>query len=237
MLDRYVIPSQSQAEDMHAPARRWWKFAACYNAAPGRYIPVLRLHEGETEGVMMRWGLIPAAAEGQAPAYRTSAVAPDELLVSEDYREPWLEGRRCILPIAGFYVWKHSPAGHRQPYFVRSADERVCGVAGLWERSVSEEDDVIESCAFIVIPSSTTDPPAEAAWPLLPAMLRREDHDSWLRARPGEAMRFLRDPRPPALSAHPVAPWVNLPDRDDPSLIEAIEPETFALGASFHPPG
>lgn len=237
MLDRYVIPPQVEVEQAFAPARRWWKFAACYNAAPGRYVPVLRLHEGSSEGVMMRWGLIPAAAEGRAPAYRTSAVAPDELLVSPDCREPWLEGRRCILPIAGFYVWQRSPAGHRQPYFVRPASGRLCGVAGLWERSVSEEDDVIESCAFIAMPPSAAGPRLGGARLPLPAILRRGDHQTWLHARPGQAMEILRALPVPDLRHHPVGPWVNVPGRDDPTLIEPVEPETFALGASFRPPG
>lgn len=237
MLDRYVIPPQGEVERAFVPARRWWKFAACYNAAPGRYVPVVRRYEGETEGVLMRWGLIPAAAEGQAPAYRTSAVAPDELLVSADYREPWLEGRRCIFPIAGFYVWQRSTAGHRQPWYVRPARERLCGVAGLWERSVTEDDDVIESCAFIVMPPSAVGLRIEGARLPLPAILSREDHERWLRARPGDAMELLRDLQPSALRYHPVGPWVNVPGRDDPALIEPVEPETFALGASFRPPG
>lgn len=237
MLERYVIPPQGEVERAFAPARRWWKFAACYNAAPGRNVPALRLHDGETEGVMMRWGLVPAAAEGRAPAYETSGVAPDELLVSVDSREPWLEGRRCILPIAGFYVWQRSLAGHRQPYYVRPAHERVCGVAGLWERSVSEDDDVIESCTFIVMPPTAAGPLLEGARLPLPAMLHRDDHDAWLRARPGEAMEFLRGLRAPALRHHPVGPWVNVPGRDDAALIEPVEPETFALGASFRSPG
>jgi putative SOS response-associated peptidase YedK len=60
MCQRYALPDQLAAEREFLPATAWWKFATRFNVAAEQYVPAIRLHQRETEGIMMRWGLIPA---------------------------------------------------------------------------------------------------------------------------------------------------------------------------------
>ena len=66
MIERYVLPDQLTTEREFAPAHCWWRFAANFNVSSTQYVPAICMHDGKAEGVMMRWGLIPATAEGQA---------------------------------------------------------------------------------------------------------------------------------------------------------------------------
>ncbi len=65
MYQRYVLPPQLAAEREFLPATAWWRFAPKFNVAAGRYVPAIRLHDGRSEGVMLRWGFIPSWFEGQ----------------------------------------------------------------------------------------------------------------------------------------------------------------------------
>ncbi|MGH8240724.1 MAG: SOS response-associated peptidase family protein, partial [Steroidobacteraceae bacterium] len=66
MCQRYVTPQAEQAEQEFGVGRRWWQFSPSFNVGPERYVPVIRMHDGQVEGVMLRWGLIPDWAEADA---------------------------------------------------------------------------------------------------------------------------------------------------------------------------
>lgn len=133
----------------------WWRFSASYNVSTRRNVPVIRLHDGESEGVMMRWGLIPDWAEGDARKACTTHASTDELDRNKAFSGAWWRSQRCILPLSGFYGWQLTPQHYLQPFFVRLVNRSVFGVAALWDRSVNkDEDDVIEGCALLTVPSN-----------------------------------------------------------------------------------
>ncbi len=107
MCERYVLPRQEDAEREFVPAHCWWKFVPSFNVAFPQYVPVLRRHEGAIEGVMMRWGLVPASAEGRAAPERIRRAS-----ISSG------SGRRRIRAIPGWRVsgdafcrWRGSMCG------------------------------------------------------------------------------------------------------------------------------
>jgi len=102
---------------------------------------------------MMLWGLVPQSAKGDVARRGCDRVRGDALQSSEDFRTAWFNGQRGIVPLAGFYVWQRTQAGYRQPYYVRLVNRLVFGVAVLWDRSVTDDDDVVESCALVTVPA------------------------------------------------------------------------------------
>ena len=119
MCDRYVLPDQAAAEREFLPTRNWWNFAPKFNVVAASYVPTIRWHEGQSEAAMMRWGFIPSWAEGATLEPPPLDVNFDEVLNSPTFRSPWLNSQRCILLMAGFYVWQLTDARYRQPYYVR----------------------------------------------------------------------------------------------------------------------
>jgi putative SOS response-associated peptidase YedK len=219
MSERLVIPDQTDAESDLCVAQPWWRFCARFNVALSQRIPVARMHGRESEGVMMRWGLVPAAAKGNLTRPGYARLRADALHSSEDFRTAWTFGQRGIVPLAGFYVWQRTAAGHRQPYYVRLVNRTVFGVAVLWERSVTDSDDVVESCALLTVPSNPL--MAEIAHTIqqMPAILRRQDYNRWLQSTVSEAAGLLETYPENLMVSHPVAPYVNHLEFDEPCLI------------------
>jgi putative SOS response-associated peptidase YedK len=220
MCERYVLPDQAAAEREFLPARAWWKFASRYNVAAQQYVPAIRWHEGQSEAVMMRWGFIPSWTEGQ-PSDSPPAIAElNDLQDSPVFRAPWLSSQRCILPAAGFYAWQLTNARYRQPYFVTLLGRSVFGLAAIWDRFVSDEDDVIESCSIVCVPPNDLMIAVANTDGRMPAVLRRRDYQTWLRGTPVEAKAALLPYTQSAMHAHAVSPRINSTAPDDVGLIQ-----------------
>jgi putative SOS response-associated peptidase YedK len=219
MCERYALPEQVSAEREFTPEQAWWKFTARFNVAVLQYAPAIRLHQGLSEAVMMRWGLIPGWAEGKFDAEPPQRIAAEEVQGSAAHRESWMAGRRCILPVAGYYVWQLTAARYRQPYFVQLSDRAVFGLAGIWDRSVGDDDDVIESFSVICVPANDLIRRVASDEPLMPAILKRRDYHIWLRGTPAEAKSALHAYPSDGMHAHAVSPRVNSASMDDAGLI------------------
>jgi putative SOS response-associated peptidase YedK len=222
MCQRYVLPDQATVEREFMPTRAWWNFAAKYNVAAQQYVPAIRWHDGQSEAVMMRWGLIPSSAEGRA-SESPLTVDADGIMDSPIFRTPWLEGQRCILPMSGFYAWQLTNKRYRQPHFVQLLDRSVFGIAAIWDRSVTEEDDVIESCSIVCVPPNELMIAIANTYGRMPAILRRKDYQTWLRGTPVAAKATLHPYTKRGMQAYPVSPRINSTAPDDPALIRPAE--------------
>lgn len=222
MCQRYALPDQATVEREFLPSRAWWSFAAKYNVAPEQYVPAIRRDEGESEAVMIRWGLIPSSAEGRA-GESPLTIDADAMMASPIFRSPWLEGQRCILPMSGFYVWQLTNRRYRQPHFIRLLERSVFGVAAIWDRSVSEDDDVIESCSIVCVAPNDLIVSVANTDGHMPAILRRKDYQTWLRGTPVAAMATLNPYNKSSMQAFPVSPRINSTAPDDPALIQRAE--------------
>jgi putative SOS response-associated peptidase YedK len=222
VCDRYVIPPQIEVEREFRVDQPWWQFTARFNVAARKPVPVLRLHEGTLEGVMLQWGLVPEWAEGDAAKACAPHMPVERLALDPATRGAWASQRRCILPAAGFYVWRMTPMRYRQPYFVRPLNRGTFGIAALWDRTVlEEEDDVLESCSIVSVTSLS--PLSEANGLAVPAILQRDDQERWLRGDLETAADSLKATARQPLTAHAISPRVNSLAYDDERLIESVE--------------
>jgi putative SOS response-associated peptidase YedK len=220
MSERLVIPNRTDAESEVSVAHPWWEFSVRFNVAVTHSVPVARLHERETEGVMMRWGLVPSAVKADLTRVGCALARSDSLQRAEDLSSAWLHGRRGIVPVAGFYIWQRTSAGYRQPYYVRLVNRLVFGVAALWERSVNDEDEVLESCALVTVPANPLLAEIGNDTDQMPAILRREDYTTWLGATVPQANEVLKSYPHIQMVTHPVGPYVDDLERDEPRLIQ-----------------
>lgn len=218
MCERYALPDQATAEREFLPSRALWNFTASFNVAPQQFVPAIRWYDGQSEAVMIRWGLTPSWAVGQLSQPLLN-INLDEIISSRVYRAPWLESQRCILPIAGFYSWQLTSAKYRQPFFIHLLGRSVFGLAAIWDRYVGEDDDVIETCSIICVPPNELMTTIANTDGHMPAILRRKDYQTWLRGTPGEAKAVLLPYRQRGMQAYPIGPRINSTAPDDPSLI------------------
>jgi putative SOS response-associated peptidase YedK len=220
MSERLVIPGRGEVESELSVAHPWWQFSVRFNVARSHSVPVARMHQRETEGVMMRWGLVPSSAKGDATRGGHAHARSDALQSAEDFRSAWFQGRRGIVPLAGFYLWQRTVGGHRQPYYVRLVNRLVFGVAVLWERSVTDDDVVVESCALVTVRANPLLAEIDSTTDQMPAILRREDYETWLGSTVAQAKELLETYPQTRMVTHPVGPYVNDLKLDEPRLIQ-----------------
>jgi len=223
MCERYVMADAEQAEREFGVVRRWWQFSPSFNVGPSRYVPVIRMHDGQAEGVMLRWGLIPDWAEADAAKACAVTASLAEVEHAAATRGGWGLGRRCIVPMFGFYAWQMTWQGHRQPFFVRLVNRQVFGVAAVWDHTEADDgDDVIESCATITVPPNSLLAELQGSASEMPAILDRRDYAVWLTAAPAVAKTVLQPLPQQHMIAHPVSPRINSFRYDDEHLIRPV---------------
>ena len=80
----------------------------------------------------LRWGLIPYWCEdrkgGRKPINAKCETVSKLPSFGDAYRR-----RRCILPIDGFFEWKHIKGKAKQPYAIAMRDGYPFGLGGVWE--------------------------------------------------------------------------------------------------------
>ncbi|GFE81076.1 DUF159 family protein [Steroidobacter agaridevorans] len=201
----------------------WWRFEPSFNVSTRNNIPVVRLHDGEREGVMMRWGLVPDWAEGDERKACTTHASTDELDRNKAFSGAWWRGQRCILPLSGFYGWQLTPNQYLQPYFARLVNRSVFGVAAIWDRTINkDEDDVIEGCAVLTVPPNDLLADVHNTAQRMPAILHRDEYEQWLRGPTARARALLRTYPQDRMVVHAVSPRINSLKYNDEQLIKPV---------------
>lgn len=190
-----------------------------YNIAPSE--PVLAVRQeagGDRRPVLLRWGLIRPGSE--------SAKAPINLRIesaASGAMKGTVRGRRCIVPLTGFYEWKRS-GKVRQPYNVRRKDGRVFGVAGLWERLESGDREPLESCLVLTMAANGVVSPIHER---MPVILDPACYPWWLDGSDRDASDLIKGLRllpEDALEGYPVSLLVNRAGVEDPRCLEPSKP-------------
>jgi len=225
MCGRYVSPGESDLEREFSLIPRWERLEPSFNVAPTQSVPVVRDTAGRNEGVKLRWGLVPFFAKGVPPKYSTINARLETVETAASYRGPWKRGQRCLQIASGFYEWHLGADGRKVPYYIHLADRNVFGFAGLWDRSIGADGAALESCVHITMAANalmrdihnTGNHPHR-----MPAILRAEDHDAWLRGTVEDARAALLPYPADLMVAYAVSTRVNAPKNNDPSLIKPL---------------
>jgi putative SOS response-associated peptidase YedK len=93
--------------------------------------------------------------------------------------------------MAGFYEPHVFADGRKEPFYVHLADRPIFGVAGLWDRKRSADGSEVLSCTLITVPPNSLMAEIHNEKQRMPAVLREEDHEAWLRGSPQEAKAVL----------------------------------------------
>ena len=222
MCGRYVTPEEAEAERIFRVHKIEWEFLRSYNVAPSQLVPVVRVRDGEREGVRLRWGLVPYFARGVPPRYSTINAAIEKLAVNPSWRGPWTRAQRCILPATGFYEWHVNEDRSKTPFYITCADQPVFGLAGLWDASRADDGSVIQSCAIITMSPNSLLAEIHNARQRMPAILQSQDIQAWLSGPIDQARAALKPYPSDSMVAWPVSSRVNTPKNDDAQLIEPL---------------
>ena len=161
--------------------------------------------------VPAQWGLVPhwvkSASDAKLRAPKLVNAKSDLASTGTAFRDAWLNGQRCIVPMAAFYE-DDLRSGKAVPTRVARVDGKPMGVAGLWARWQGADGEVIISYCLLTVNANNHallhrygQPGSEKS---MPAILNEGAYDAWLTARPDKAKEFMRQYAAQSLLANPV---------------------------------
>jgi putative SOS response-associated peptidase YedK len=102
-----------------------------FNAALSQVLLVVPLDQQRRRSLdLLRWGLIPFWAKDAAIGSRCINAMAETVAAKPAFREAFRRGRRCLVPVDGFYEWAKTPRA-KQPYLIGMADGSPLVLAGL----------------------------------------------------------------------------------------------------------
>jgi putative SOS response-associated peptidase YedK len=190
-----------------------------YNIAPMQMVPIVRVNaEGVRELQQVRWGLVPRWAKDPSIGARMINARGETLAAKSSFRTAYRR-HRCLLPADGFYEWKATATGAKQPMLIGLRGGGPFGLAGLYERWLSPGGEPLDTCTIVTTGAN--------------ALLRRL-HDRMPVIVPPEAYARWLDPAEPdpadliapfpaeRMTWWPVSTRVNGVKHDDAACIEPI---------------
>jgi len=157
-----------------------------------------------------QWGLVPSwvksASDAKLRSTKLINARHETVSTSNNFREAWLQGQRCIVPMMAFFEDDHRP-GKPLPTRISRIDGKPMGAAGLWSRWVGDGGVEIISFTLLTVNANShalmhryQNPGAEKR---MPVILSEGAYDAWLSARPEKAKEFMRPFAAERLRANP----------------------------------
>jgi putative SOS response-associated peptidase YedK len=126
---------------------------------------------------------------------RTHNAKSETVTVRPSFRNAWNKGQHCIIPAMSFFEpdWR---TGKSIPTRIELRDGAPMGIAGLWDRWTSPDDELIYSFTMLTI--NATDHPVMNQFhrpddeKRMIVILPEDQYEDWLDAKPKESMDFMQ---------------------------------------------
>jgi putative SOS response-associated peptidase YedK len=215
MCGRYELHSQPAAIALAFDLALPPALAPRYNIAPMQPVPIVRRSAGgANELVEVKWGFVPRWARDPSIGARLVNARSETVAQRGIFRNAFRR-HRCLLPADGFYEWKKLASG-KEPVRVAMKNGEPFALAGLYERWLSRDGEVLDTCAVLTVDSNAT---LRDIHDRMPVIIAPEDYARWLDPESDDVADLLASYRDDAMTWHRVSTRVNAARNDDPSLI------------------
>jgi putative SOS response-associated peptidase YedK len=148
-----------------------------YNVAPGDdVLAVTTDREGQPRGEMLRWGLVPSWAKSPATGLKMINARVETATEKPAFRRAF-ERYRCLIPADGFYEWRRTPGGPKQPFHITRADGDLFSFAGLWSIWYAEDGGKLRTCTILTTAANQAIAPLHDR---MPVILAPGTESAWL---------------------------------------------------------
>jgi putative SOS response-associated peptidase YedK len=166
--------------------------------------PVRELASGQF-GLVPPW--VKSASDAKLRSTKLVALRSETVTTSNNVRNAWLKGQRCVVPMAAFHEddWR---SGKAVPTRIARLDGQPMGAAGVWECWTGADGAQIVSFALLTVNANShalmhryQQPGAEKR---MPVILNEGAYGAWLSAPVAKAGEFMRAYAAQLLSANPI---------------------------------
>jgi len=197
-------------------------FSPNFNTAPTHIVPILRHDDAVVFVDPMQWGLVPSWSKDPSVGSKMINARSETITEKPSFRHS-VPGRRCIIPMSGFYEWDRTDPKKKVPYFVTREDGRLMLVAGIWTPSP-----VLDGRhTFSLITRESVDDLSHIH-SRSPVELYADDALEWM-CNPVPPLELFQPDHQPRFAARQVSTLVNSVRNNDASLLDvfvgAVEPD------------
>ena len=120
-----------------------------FNVAPGDdVLAVTTDREGHPRGETLRWGLVPSWAKSPDTGLKMINARLETVAERPAFRRAF-ERYRCLIVADGFYEWRPTPGGPKQPFHITRTDGGLFAFAGLWSIWHAPDGDTLRTCTIL----------------------------------------------------------------------------------------
>ena len=153
------------------------QFVPRYNVAPGDdVLAVTTDREGAPRGEMLQWGLVPSWAKTPDTGLKMINARVETVTEKPAFRRAF-ERYRCLIVADGFYEWRPTVGGPKQPFHITRGDGALFAFAGLWSIWHAPAGDTLRTCTILTTAANDA---ISAIHPRMPIILGRDDEPEWL---------------------------------------------------------
>jgi putative SOS response-associated peptidase YedK len=176
---------------------------------------------------LLKWGLIPSWVNSADAAneirFKTFNARAESIDKKPSFSSSF-KSKRCIIPVKGFFEWQH--VGEKKiPWYIKSADDGIISLAGLWDEWVETNTGELFS-TFSIVTTDANPLMAEIhnSAKKMPVILNKETERKWIDIGIGkeEALNLLIPCPSEYLNAYTIGDLVNKKssDRNSPEVIK-----------------
>ncbi len=167
----------------------------------------------------MRWGLVPRWAKDPSIGARMINARAETLASRAARSATRSRAIAASLPANGFYEWQQRRAG-KQPMHIGMPDGQPFGLAGLYERWLSPEGEVLDTCTIV---TTSACEPLRHMHDRMPVIVPDAEYARWLDcSNRDDVADLLGTWSGEPLRAYPVSTRVNAVRNDDAQLCEPV---------------
>ena len=129
------------------------------------------------------WGLVPYWIKNVNNAkniQNKTMNARCETLFEKPSFKSVIEKRRCIIPVDGFFEWRHYD-GKNYPYYIYLTDKKIFSIAGIWDVWKNPDTEIeYYSFSLITCPANNMMEKIHNKKKRMPVILPKDNENQWI---------------------------------------------------------
>lgn len=184
-----------------------------YHAFSFPELPVVtRRNTGDNQLSLFRWGLIPSWTRSDEDAAKIKGMtlnARSESIYEKPAFSESFSKRRCLVPVKGFYEWKHEN-GKKTPYYIYHPEMPVMSLGALYDRWNIPGGGEVYSFSIITTSSNTMMSEIHNSKRRMPVIINPDGEEDWLYqgTSPLKLKELMNSYPDNILHAHTVSPMI-----------------------------
>jgi putative SOS response-associated peptidase YedK len=180
-----------------------YDYEPTYNAAPSQMLPIMRTHKPDTIE-LAKWGFWPKEWK-RSKHLRAMINARLETAAEKPMFARSFQTRHCMILADGYYEWRTTPDGRKQPYRITLKTGEPFAMAGIYAREATGFETAEKNPVNFAILTTKANEAVSYIHERMPVILQLGSEKGWLTSNtPGPF--FMPEFPPDLLTSYPVTP-------------------------------